>query len=57
MATSNKESIKTDLKNTQNNHILTIILCVTAIPLSMSMWIINLIYSKFILKNEGFDGK
>ncbi|XP_072949104.1 transmembrane protein 19 [Epargyreus clarus] len=55
MATSSKSSSKTDLKNIQNNHILTIILCVTAIPLSMSMWIINLIYSKFILKNEGFD--
>lgn len=41
----------------QNNHILTVLLISFAIPLSMSMWIINIIYSKLVLDNEGLDGK
>ncbi|XP_075978155.1 transmembrane protein 19 [Anticarsia gemmatalis] len=39
----------------KNQHIISVLLCALAIPLSMSLWIINLIYSKFITKNEGFD--
>ncbi|KAM3965230.1 transmembrane protein 19 [Aphomia sociella] len=39
----------------KNEHILTVLLCAISIPLSMSMWIINLIYSKFMVRNEGFD--
>lgn len=47
---SNKTHIK-------NDHIVTVLVCAIAIPLSMSLWIINLIYTKFFVKNEGFDGK
>lgn len=41
----------------KDDHVLNIFLCAIAIPLSMSMWIGNIIYSKFIAKNDGFDGK
>lgn len=40
----------------ENDHILTVLLCAISIPLSMSMWIINIIYSKFIKDSEGLDG-
>ncbi|KAJ0176726.1 hypothetical protein K1T71_007905 [Dendrolimus kikuchii] len=39
----------------KEDHILNVLLCAISIPLSMSMWIINLIYSKFISDNDGFD--
>lgn len=44
-------------KNQQSNehNIITVLLCALTIPLSMSLWIINIIYSKFITKHEGFD--
>ncbi|XP_023934796.1 transmembrane protein 19 [Bicyclus anynana] len=42
-------------KGLQNNHILTVLLITLVIPLSMSMWIINLVYSKFILNTGGYD--
>ncbi|XP_061715949.1 transmembrane protein 19 [Cydia pomonella] len=46
-------------KNTKshmkNDHIVTVLVCAIAIPLSMSLWIINLIYTKFFAKNTGFD--
>lgn len=41
----------------KNNHFITLLISVIAIPLSMSMWIINIIYSKLIGPNEGLDGK
>ncbi|CAG4965286.1 unnamed protein product [Parnassius apollo] len=44
-------------KNTtssKNNHFITVILCVIALPLSMSLWIINIIYSKLMDQN-GLD--
>ncbi|KAG6440686.1 hypothetical protein O3G_MSEX001403 [Manduca sexta] len=39
----------------RNGHILPVLLCAIAIPLSMSMWTINLIYSKYLAENQGFD--
>ncbi|PZC79554.1 transmembrane protein 19 [Helicoverpa zea] len=39
----------------KDEHLITVMLCALAIPLSMSMWITNLVYSKFLTKNEGFD--
>lgn len=42
-------------KGIQNNHVFSVLLIAVAIPLSMSFWIINIIYSK-IFRNEGFDG-
>ncbi|XP_046965640.1 transmembrane protein 19 [Vanessa cardui] len=39
----------------KNNHILTVLFITLAIPLSMSMWIINLLYSKLILNTQGLD--
>ncbi|XP_045773123.1 transmembrane protein 19 [Maniola jurtina] len=42
-------------KGLGNDHILTVLLITIVIPLSMSMWIINLVYSKLILNTEGFD--
>lgn len=50
MNQENEEKLKDD-------HVLNVLLCAIAIPLSMSMWIGNIIYSKFIAKNDGFDGK
>lgn len=44
-------------ENIKDDHVLTVLLCAIAIPLSMSMWIGNIIYSKLIAKNDGFDGK
>lgn len=41
----------------RNDHILTVLLCAISIPLSMSLWIINILYSKFIKDSEGLDGK
>lgn len=41
----------------KDDHVLNVLLCAIAIPLSMSMWIVNIFYSKFIVKNDGFDGK
>ncbi|XP_068633477.1 transmembrane protein 19 [Battus philenor] len=38
----------------KNNHFVTLLLSVIAIPLSMSMWIINIIYSK-IVQDKDFD--
>lgn len=42
-----KQSLKDD-------HILTVLICSISIPLSMSLWIINLIYSR-LKGSEGFD--
>ncbi|XP_013164228.1 PREDICTED: transmembrane protein 19 [Papilio xuthus] len=39
----------------KNNHFITLVISVIAIPLSMSMWIINIIYSKLLGQNEGLD--
>lgn len=39
----------------KDDHILTVFICAASIPLSMSMWIINLIYSKYVAENQGFD--
>lgn len=39
----------------KQDHILNVLLCAISIPLSMSMWTINLIYSRFISENDGFD--
>lgn len=53
-----RESIKMAVNNKllKDEHLITVLLCALAIPLSMSMWTINLVYSKFLSKNEGFDG-
>lgn len=48
----NQPSTKKALKN---DHILTVLICSFTIPLSMSLWIINLIYAK-VKKSDGFDG-
>ncbi|CAH0398425.1 unnamed protein product [Chilo suppressalis] len=39
----------------KNDHILSVLLCAISIPLSMSMWILNIIYSKFLRDSEGHD--
>ncbi|CAB3261323.1 unnamed protein product [Arctia plantaginis] len=36
-------------------NVLTVLLCALTIPLSMSLWIINIIYSKFVTGHEGLD--
>ncbi|CAK1556384.1 unnamed protein product [Leptosia nina] len=41
-------------KGLQNDHVLSVLSIAVAIPLSMSFWIINIIYSK-IFQSEGFD--
>lgn len=41
----------------KNDQLVTVLLCALAIPLSMSLWIINIIYSKFLMEHEGLDGK
>lgn len=38
-----------------NKHLLTVLSCALVIPLSMSFWIINITYAKFITGHEGFD--
>lgn len=48
-------TIKYDNKMLDNNHICTLFLITIAIPLSMSLWIINLIYSKLMNNTEGLD--
>ncbi|XP_059049340.1 transmembrane protein 19 isoform X3 [Achroia grisella] len=55
MSQTSKESTNSKSIFLKNEHILTVLICAISIPLSMSMWIINLIYSKFIIRNEGFD--
>ena len=52
MLTKNNEN-----KVLNNNHICTLLLITIAIPLSMSLWIINLIYSKLMNNTESLDGK
>ncbi|XP_013186876.1 transmembrane protein 19 [Amyelois transitella] len=42
-------------KYLKDDHILTVALCAISIPLSMSLWIANIVYSKFILQSEGLD--
>lgn len=44
-------------KYLMNDHILTVLLCAISIPLSMSMWIMNLVYSKLLKDSGGLDGK
>lgn len=45
-----------ETKFIKNEHVLTVALCSIAIPLSMSMWIINIIYSKYLAENSSYDG-
>ncbi|XP_063826302.1 transmembrane protein 19-like [Ostrinia nubilalis] len=52
MELSNNDPNKKYLKN---DHILTVLLCAISIPLSMSMWIMNLVYSKLVRDSEGLD--
>ncbi|CAG9562022.1 unnamed protein product [Danaus chrysippus] len=49
-----KEKLE-DKKLIKEDHILTVLLITLAIPISMSMWIINIIYSKLLLNTEGLD--
>lgn len=51
-----KEKLE-DKKFIKDDHILTVLLITLAIPISMSMWIMNIIYSKLLLNTEGLDGK
>ncbi|XP_004932076.1 transmembrane protein 19 [Bombyx mori] len=44
-----------ETKFIKNEHVLTVALCSIAIPLSMSMWIINIIYSKYLAENSSYD--
>ncbi|KAL4707775.1 hypothetical protein ACJJTC_001721 [Scirpophaga incertulas] len=46
---------KKDNQYLQNDHILTVLLCAVSIPLSMSMWIMNIVYSKLLKDSEGHD--
>lgn len=39
-----------------DQNVLNVLLCALTIPLSMSLWTINIIYSKFITGHESFDG-
>ncbi|XP_026761849.2 transmembrane protein 19 [Galleria mellonella] len=55
LSQKSSESVNAKKRFLKNEHILTVLLCAVSIPLSMSMWIVNLIYSKFIIRNEGFD--
>lgn len=48
---------KNNEKFIHNNHLCTLILITIAIPLSMSLWIINIFYSKLMNNSEGLDGK
>ncbi|KAG7294824.1 hypothetical protein JYU34_006022 [Plutella xylostella] len=39
-------------QNLQDSHILTVLICAITIPLSMSLWIINIFYAKFINRHS-----
>ncbi|XP_047511042.1 transmembrane protein 19 [Pieris napi] len=49
-----KKNDMEDKKGIQNNHVFSVLSIAIAIPLSMSFWIINIIYSK-LFQSEGFD--
>ncbi|XP_045448107.1 transmembrane protein 19 [Melitaea cinxia] len=55
MSITDEKPVTLEKMGLKNNHILTVLLISFAIPLSMSMWIINIIYSKLVLNNEGLD--
>ncbi|XP_049873382.1 transmembrane protein 19 [Pectinophora gossypiella] len=56
MSTNSQSDVSTsNSKILKNDHILTVLICALSIPLSMSMWIVNIIYSKFLMEHEGLD--
>lgn len=54
--TEDSFNTSTSRKQLENDHILTVLICAVTIPLSMSLWIINIVYSK-IINGDGYDGK
>ncbi|XP_053609972.1 transmembrane protein 19 isoform X2 [Plodia interpunctella] len=56
MLQKDKEETTVNKRYLKEDHILTVALCAVSIPLSMSMWIANIVYSKFVLQSQALDG-
>ncbi|XP_050666183.1 transmembrane protein 19 [Leptidea sinapis] len=54
MLAANRAALNREQRTVQNRHVISAVLLIAlAIPISMSFWIINILYSK--LTNDGFD--